>query len=124
MWRNSEAGFTLLEMMVTITVMGLVLAMLVPMLPPRSPRLETERAAAQLAEALCAARGQAIAQGVPVAFVLPALPRGLSAQLPAGGIVFAPDGSANGGAVRLAGPGGRLELRVDWLTGQAAVAAP
>ncbi len=121
MSRNSaQAGFTLLEMIVTIAVMGLVLAMVADFMQPRSHRLETEIAARQVAQAMRAARGQAIADGAPVAFALPRLPAWLavSVQAPPGGITFAPDGSDSGGRVLLDGDGPEFIVSTDWLTGR------
>lgn len=117
---NRQAGFTLLEMLVTIAVMALVLAMAANFMQPRSHRLETEIAARQVAQAMRAARGQAIASGAPVVFALPRLPAWLavSLQAPPGGISFAPDGSASGGRVLLDGDGPELVISVDWLTGR------
>ncbi len=119
--RNSrQAGFTLLEVMVTIAIMGLVLTMLASFTRPRSHRLEMESAVRHVAQTLRLARGQAIAGGVPVAVTLPRLPAWLAVvvQAPPGGIVFAPDGTASGGHVLLAGTGRRVEVTVDWLTGR------
>jgi general secretion pathway protein H len=120
-----QAGFTLLEMIVTIAVMGLTLALLASAMKPRSHRLEMESAARDVAEAMRRARGQAIAEGVPVAPTMPHLPAWLAVvmQAPRGGIVFAPDGSSSGGAVLLAGAGERVAVTVDWLTGRVAIDA-
>ncbi len=116
---NPECGFTLLEMLVVIAVMGLILLLVTGYGPPRSHRVEAQAAAQQVAEAMRAARGRAIAQGQPVAFTLPHLPAWLtvSVQAPPGGIVFAPDGSASGGRVLLDGDGRDVAVTADWLTG-------
>lgn len=116
---QAEAGFTLLEMLVVIAVMGVALLLLTSSGPPRSHRLEARGAAQQVAEAMREARGRAIAQGHPVALALPPLPGWLSVsvQAPPGGIVFAPDGSASGGQVVLDGDGQETVISADWLTG-------
>jgi general secretion pathway protein H len=119
--RNSrQSGFTLLEVIVTIAVMGLVLAMLGSFMRPRSHRLEMESAVRTVAQTLRLARGQAIAGGVPVAVAMPHLPAWLAVvvQAPPGGIVFAPDGTSSGGHVLLAGADRKVEVNVDWLTGR------
>lgn len=118
-----KTGFTLLEMMVVLAVMGLVLALVVGFGQPRSHRLEAQAAARQVAAALRDARGQAIAEGIPVAFRLPQLPPWLTVfiQAPPGGIIFAPDGSASGGEVLLDGAGRRTAITTDWLTGRVAI---
>lgn len=122
---NNDSGFTLLEMIVVIAVMGLILALITGFGPPRSHWLEEQAAARQVVEAMRAARGSAIAQGQPVALRLPHLPPWLavSVQAPPGGIVFAPDGSASGGRVRLDGNGREIAITADWLTGRALIDA-
>ena len=117
---SRDTGFTLLEMIVVIAVMGLILVLITGYGPPRSHALEEQAAARDVAAAMREARGQAIAQGQPVALRLPRLPLWLSVsvQAPPGGIVFAPDGSASGGRVLLDGEGGRkIAIATDWLTG-------
>jgi general secretion pathway protein H len=117
---NPQAGFTLLEMIVTIAVMGLILAVLAGFTKPRSHRLEMESAARGVAQAMRLARGQAIADGIPVAAAMPRFPPWLTVMLeaPPGGIVFAPDGTSSGGHVLLAGATERMEVTADWLTGR------
>jgi general secretion pathway protein H len=123
--RNNDSGFTLMEMLVVIAVMALILLLVTGYGPPRSHRLEAQAAAQQVAAAMRAARGRAIAQGQPVALILPHLPPWLavSIQAPPGGIVFAPDGSASGGQVRLDGDGQDFSVTTDWLTGRVSVDA-
>lgn len=122
---SKEFGFTLIEMLVVIAVMGLILLLVTGYAPPRSHRLEAQAAARQVAEAMCAARGRAIAQGQPVALILPHLPGWLavSTQTPPGGIMFAPDGSSSGGQIRLNGGGQDFAVTTDWLTGQVQIDA-
>lgn len=117
---SKNAGFTLMEMLVVIAVMALILLLVTGYGPPHSHRLEAEAAARQVEDAMRDARGRAIAQGQPVALVLPRLPSWLAVSIhaPPGGIVFAPDGSACGGAVRLEDGGLDYEVTADWLTGQ------
>jgi general secretion pathway protein H len=126
--RNSpqiDAGFTLLEMMVVIAIMGLTLLLISSYLQPHSRWLETQAAGRQVAEAMRDARGSAIVHGQPVALVLPHLPAWLpvAVQAPAGAIVFEPDGSASGGRVVLGdasqtGSHQDVVVSVDWLTGR------
>jgi len=138
---NRNAGFTLLEMLVVVAVMGVALLLLTGYGQPHSRAIETEAAARQVAEAMRDARGLAITQGQPVALTLPHLPAWLpvSVQAPKGGIVFSPDGSASGGRVVLggtplggvppssfsaAGDSKIITVSADWLTGRVQIDAP
>lgn len=120
---RGAAGFTLLEMIVAIAVMGLVLAMVARYGRPHSGRLEMRAASGRVAAAMRLARGLAIAGGRAVVFVPPRLPGGVRAVMQAGpgGIVFEPDGSALGGRVVLAGAGRKAVIAADWLTGRISV---
>jgi len=122
---TQDSGFTLLEMLVVIAVMGLAMALVANFRQPHSQRLETQSAARAVAEALQEARGQAIAEGRPVAPAMPHLPAGVAEtmQAPPGGIVFLPDGSASGGSIQLGYAGGQITVSVDWLTGRVATDA-
>jgi len=130
-----QAGFTLIEMIVVIAVLGLALSVVASFAPRRHAGLDLASAADGLAETLRTARTQAIVRQSPVLFTPAADGRGyavdgafralppdvvLTSAVP---IRFAPDGSASGGVLRLAGADGRGRLlRLDWLTGQASVA--
>lgn len=135
------AGFTLLELLVVLVLMGLMLALALSAGPPRSPALVLRAATNELATALARARAEAITTDRPASFLLrlspPAwrvgagrlhpLPPALALRLTTAagapsrrgtaGIVFAADGSATGGSLRLALAGQRARLTVDWLTG-------
>jgi general secretion pathway protein H len=121
-----QSGFTLLEMMVVIAVMGLILLLIAGFGPPRSHWLQLQAAAQQVAQAMRDARGEAIAQGHPTALALPPLPPWVtvSIQAPSGGIIFTPDGSASGGHVLLDGAGREVAITADWLTGRVQIDAP
>ena len=142
-----SGGFTLIELVVVLAIMGLMLALVLTHGPMRSPTLQTRAAAAQVAQGLRSARARAIALNRPVTFSLDlaghsfriddaapqALPDALrlavltvagkaSRQRGIGTISFAPDGSSSGGRIELAGYGTRLLVGVDWLTGLVSVA--
>lgn len=123
---NREHGFTLLEMLVVIAIMSVTLLLITSFGRPHSQALEMKAGTQAVADAMRAARGQAIAQGHPVAFTMPHLPAGLTAtiQAPPGGIMFAPDGSAGGGRVVLDAAGQERAVSADWLTGQVQINAP
>ncbi|GAB0120251.1 pilus assembly FimT family protein [Acidisoma sp. 7E03] len=117
---NAQAGFTLLEMLVTVAVMGIVLAVLAGVTRPQSHRLELQAAAREVARAMRLARGAAMVGGAPVSLALPRLAPWLTVveQPSVGGIVFTPDGASSGGTVLLAGAGLSAAVHADWLTGR------
>ncbi|HYZ31470.1 MAG TPA: GspH/FimT family protein [Crenalkalicoccus sp.] len=143
--RRAEAGFTLLEVIVVLVVLGLALGVFVSRGPPRSAALEIRAAAGQVAQALRQTRGRAIMLNRPVALTVDlgrltyrndgmperALPPTLGVSvLAAGGdtlggrlaaISFAPDGSSSGGHIELSDGRRRLRVGVDWLSGRVRV---
>ncbi|MFQ5955240.1 MAG: GspH/FimT family protein [Kiloniellales bacterium] len=134
-------GFTLLELLVVLAVLGLVYALALPSLSGvlAGPRLDRE--ARQLVSALREARSNAIVGGREVAFTVDAAAgawrygdrRGLvnrrlslSLQTPPGGvggaerpaIRFFSDGGSTGGHLTLKGEAGVRRIHVHWLTGR------
>ena len=144
--RNKDGGFTLVEVLVVLAVVGLALGVVALRGPQRSPALDLRAAAGTVAETLRLARSRAVAgnRTVGVAFDLAGpslrldgapsrgLPTGISMAVTAtlgntaGGrlaaIQFAPDGSSSGGRVVLQGGGRRTQVGVEWLTGRVSVA--
>ncbi len=137
--RFGAGGFTLLETVVVVVVLGLMLTILAGFTPRRSPRLELANTADTVAATLRLARARAIASGRPVmvqavtvraggsALVVDGVARKLAGPVTlamAGPVVirFAPDGSASGGAVRVAGESQAMQVTVAWLTGRVAIA--
>ncbi len=128
------AGFTLLEMLVVLAILGVAMATAVGAMPRRGGGLDLADAAGRVADALRLARAQAIAQGRPVEFAIAADGRGWvvggrAQGLPPsvtlardGAIRFDPEGGATGGAIRLRGAAQSVLVRVDWLTGRVSVA--
>ncbi|WP_158925302.1 GspH/FimT family pseudopilin [Acidisphaera sp. S103] len=139
---HPTAGFTLIEMIVVLVVLGLTLGLVMARGPMHSAALDARVAARQVAQAMRLARSRAIALDQPVSVSLDiaahalridgspveTLPRGVgvaaasfTGQPATGRIVairFAPDGSSNGGRIAL-GQGGFVRLvLVDWLTGR------
>lgn len=118
----AEAGFTLLELLVVLTVMALATMVVAPRFASlREPGLR--QVGRDVALELRGARGSAM-RGGGIARVEP---EAIGARLPAGfrlggdTIVFYPDGRSSGGSLRLADAAGELRLDVDWLTGAVAV---
>lgn len=142
-----RGGFTMLEMLVALAVLGMAGALASQLLRPQSPRLRLESTTRAICATLRAARSRAIASDAPavVAFDLAdktyASPVGGVALLPkdialrldvardeAGGkraaIRFFPDGGASGGDIALELGGRRAEISVNWLTGGTSCALP
>lgn len=143
---RGATGFTLIEMVVVIAILGLALTLIVGYRPPWSRGLEIETTAAELAAQLRLMRSEAIARNRSVALELDLaghryrggsgpvrpIPARLAIELltiagertiqSAGGIRFNPDGSSTGGRIILAEGTRRLAIGVDWLTGRTTVA--
>ncbi len=139
-------GFSLIELVVVLAVMGFALVLIVGYRAPWSSGLGLEGTAAELAAGLRLARSQAIVGDRPVAFALDLAghryrvgaesPRNLPASLSIGlltvngekrnptlgDIRFNPDGSSTGGRIMLADGSRRVAIGVDWLTGRVTVA--
>jgi len=138
---TNSRGYTLLELLVVFTVMGLVLAS-VPMIVASARPGPTARVAAQeLAAALRLTRSEAIGRYASAVLLLDverrvyrgadgrehALAEGLDlnfvtarselAGVRAGQIRFFPDGSATGGRITVTDGGRSYIVTVDWLTG-------
>ena len=139
-------GFTLLEILVVLFLMGLAYGLAAPMIGSGAASLELKGATRQLAAGLRKARGEAITRrqeavltldvgqrrfavsGDGRAHALPerievALVTARSEQLDnqVGNIRFFPDGTSTGGRITLSLGETRQALEVDWLTGKVSV---
>jgi general secretion pathway protein H len=133
--QGPSGGFTLIETIVVLVILGLALGIVAGFLPRRNTTLQLSAATGQVTGALRLARSRAMAEGRPVPFdpvpdrhgfrldnvpvflgspvtVIMAEPR----------IVFAADGSTSGGSLRVLVDGKQRVVRIDWLTGRVAVA--
>ena len=143
---NLAAGFTLIEMIVVLAILGFALVLVVGYKPPWSRGLDIDASAAELAGQLRLARSEAISGNQPVTLDVDIaghryrlgnaaprpLPAGTDIELltiagerratTVGDIRFHPDGSSTGGRIVLAGGSRRVAIGVDWLTGRVAVA--
>lgn len=139
-------GFTLLEILVVLFLMGLAYAMAVPTIGSGAVTLELKGATRQLAAALRKARGTAIAQREDAVLTVDVgqrrfalsgdskiypLPKDLDINLftaqseqleeQVGNIRFFPDGTSTGGRITLTAKGSSFAVDVDWLTGKVAI---
>jgi general secretion pathway protein H len=137
-----QGGFTLLEIIVTLTILGLAMVLVVGYKPPWSRGLGLRGTAAEIVSGLRAARSEAIVRNRPISFEIDLnahrfqIGSGPARQLPMdltitlvtvageerasqlGGIRFNPDGSSTGGRLSLADGQHTIALGVDWLTGK------
>jgi len=125
-----EQGFTLIELIVVLVILGLALSLALTHGPVRSPTAEFDSVVRQVTGALRLARSRAIADDRTVAVQF--APRGfrldqetaiaLGPDLSLSGsplIDFTPDGGSSGGEVVLRMGDRQMVIEVDWLTGRA-----
>jgi general secretion pathway protein H len=133
--RRRTAGFTLIETIVVLVIVGLALGIVAGFLPRRNAALELSAATARVTGALRLARSRAMAESRSIPFALAADRHGVrlddatialgpsvTVEMVQPRIVFAPDGSTSGGSLRVVVDGRQRFLQVDWLTGRVAVA--
>jgi general secretion pathway protein H len=126
--RMRQAGFTLIEMIVVIVIVGLVAGLVLVRQPWHSNGLNTEATLRTLTSALRVARSRAIAQDREVAVVTRGggfvLDGGAPSVLPSGEalsaaeVIFMPDGGCSGATIVLASGSRRIAISVNWLTGR------
>jgi len=144
---SRDAGFTLMEMIIVMAIMGLMLGLLVHRIGLTNTGLSLRGATNELAAGLREARSAAIATNRPVSIAIdPAqgawltpggerktLPQTASLKLVTvssqarkadkGDIRFDPDGSSSGGRIELTEGKRRMQIGIDWLTGRVSVAS-
>jgi general secretion pathway protein H len=143
--KADTGGFTLIEMIAVLAILGFALVLVVGHRAPWSRGYEVDTAAGGLAAQLRLARSQAIAGNRITTLTLDLVGRryrigvSQSRPLPAdlaielltvsgerrtastGGIRFYPNGSSTGGRIVLADRSRRVAVGVDWLTGRVSV---
>jgi general secretion pathway protein H len=132
---QTMAGFTLIETLVVLVILGLALSIVAGFLPRRNSTLELAAASQRVVSTLRLARGRAIAESRPVTVTATRDGHGVAvdgvAQAVAAVVVismtgpavirFAPDGSASGGGIRVQGAKRAELVGVNWLTGRISV---
>jgi general secretion pathway protein H len=146
-WRaDPRSGFTLIEMLVVIAILGLTLALVGISLKPVSPATRARAAAQEISGALRAARSAALMSDRSIFFTLDLSPPGyrwgsqpqrplpgdvslglltgrdLVGSKTEGRIRFDPDGGSTGGRVSINGGGQLWWVGVDWLSGRVSIA--
>jgi general secretion pathway protein H len=142
--RPSSNGFTLIEVLVVLVVLGLLIGIVVTRGPQRSVTLDVRAAAQTIAANLRAARAEAIAHNRDTVFVLDVAqhnfrigsgpvsqlsPNIALAMLTVAGATgqtmgvmrFSPDGSSTGGRIALSEGTKHVQVLVDWLTGRVSI---
>jgi len=144
--RTGEFGFTLIEIIVVMTILGLLMALIVASGTRVSPAVHARAAAEAISGALRSARSEAVMSNRSVAFTLdlgnrsyqwgPTPPQPLPDDLrlslltsrellaPTGstGVVrFDPDGGSSGGRVTIEGGGVVWWVGIDWLSGRVSI---
>lgn len=133
---SRRAGFSLMELLVALTILALAMSVVSLSVSRRSPSFEMRRAASETVSLMREARLAAQAGGVPAMVVFDpearriSGPQGEAVKVPegietslvsaasAGGpaIIFFPDGSSTGGKLSFEILGRRETVSVDWLT--------
>ena len=136
-----QAGFTLIEMLVVLTILALTTTMIVPFVSGGSEGARLQMAASDLTSAFRLTRSAAITRNRDMSLMIDVNQRtfrssvvsqrsfapdidakltfaaGLGSGKSDGGFQFFPDGSSTGGDVTLSLRGKQTRLCVDWLTG-------
>ncbi len=138
---DKEAGFTLIETVCSLAVVGLLAALVLPAIPQATSQARLAGYAVDIAALLKGDRNAAIRNHIAVATTLDAdsrtvrSGRGAAVEIPAdvffeallaqrcenrrtGSIIeFFPSGASCGGAIAISRHGVGFQIRVNWLTG-------
>ena len=142
--QTADAGYTLLELMVTLAIIALAAALVLPRIGAGGDQIALRSAALQLAASLRATRAEAMAASSEAALVVDidqrrywtvgavkarTLPLGVAivagnsrdqpVAMNRARIRFQPDGSSSGGWIGLRSKSHTAGITIDWLTGAA-----
>ncbi|MEP7206404.1 MAG: GspH/FimT family pseudopilin [Casimicrobiaceae bacterium] len=144
---RGSAGFSLLELMIVLMLMGLIAAIAVPVFGGGVSTTRLKSAAREVAAGLRMARNEAVANRREAVLTLDlaartfrvdrepkahALPAEIELKLytaqsdlvseNVGAVRFFPDGGSTGGRITLAAGERKFDVDIDWLTGRVAIA--
>ena len=147
--RQHQLGFTLLELLVVLTIIGFALSLVPGFMLRDNTSVTMDRAVGALADGLRSTRSQAILENRENLFAIDVERRQFRAGVQAspvqigdgialrlvtarkelsgnvsGRLRFFPDGSSTGGRIVLVNDGDRREIEVDWLTGKIIMVMP
>lgn len=145
--RHGKAGFSLLELMIVLMLMGLIAAIAVPVFGGGVSTTRLKSAAREVAAGLRMARNEAVANRREAVLTLDlaartfridretkvhALPDDIELKLytaqsdlvseNVGAVRFFPDGGSTGGRITIAAGERKFDVDIDWLTGRVAIA--
>ncbi|MEO5700070.1 MAG: GspH/FimT family pseudopilin [Casimicrobiaceae bacterium] len=145
--RHGKGGFSLLELMIVLMLMGLIAAIAVPVFGGGVSTTRLKSAAREVAAGLRMARNEAVANRREAVLTLDlaartfridrepkahALPEEIELKLytaqsdlvsdNVGAVRFFPDGGSTGGRITLAAGERKFDVDIDWLTGRVAIA--
>lgn len=125
--RITQGGFTLVELLVTLTLLALMAAVALPNLNSLlRPDIDetTRRVALSIRDHRTAAMRSGKLVNLTAERLQPLLPAGtaiVSNELGERGLIFLPTGGSTGGRIVLAASDGRRAVSIDWLTGRVSV---
>jgi general secretion pathway protein H len=142
----NQSGMTLLEVLVSLAIVGMMLVVAVPFVDAKRPGFSVNTEARRIAADLRKAQSDAVRNNRQVDFTLdvrsgvfghdryerlsdavPGMAVSLFTTLDqkldngAGTIRFFPDGGSTGGGVKLSAGAKQVQILVDWLTGRVSV---
>jgi len=130
-----EGGYTLLELLVVLAIIGLLTLVLTPMFGNARPQVSSLAGARLVAHELVLAREQAIARSAPLHLVVRRtaivsetatrmMPRDVTLRVTPSSqasIDFFPDGSSSGGTIVVVSEGRMHRVTAHWLSGRIAI---